>query len=86
MCCRVAQEVQLEKLKNKADKQAKVAAKLAAAEIENVPLPVQPVYPVPTGLGNAAVVLAVPCGSPVAMQPFASPLQPVPVMLSPGGV
>ena len=83
MCSRVAQEVQLEKQEKKAKKLASVAAKLAAGNIENVPI--QPVFPVPTGLTNAAVLAAVPIGSPVPMHAIASPLPPVPVMLGADG-
>ena len=81
MCSRVAQEVQLEKQEKKAKKLASVAAKLAAGNVENVP--VQPVFPVPTGLSNGHVVAAVPFGSPVPMHAIASPLPPVPVRTGP---
>ena len=77
---RMSQEVQLEKQEKKA-KLAKVAAKLAAGSDEN--MPVQPAVLVPTGLSNAPVAVAVPFGSLVAMQPIASPLPTVPVMLAP---
>ena len=80
---RVPQEVQQEKAEKKAKKAAELAAKLASRNIENVP--VQPVFPVPTGLSGAPVWAAVPFGSPVPMQPMPSPLQPVPVALAPGG-
>ena len=80
---RVPQEVQQEKAEKKAKKAAELAAKLASRNIENVP--VQPVFPVPTGLSGAPVWAAVPFGSPVPMQPMPSPLQPVPAALAPGG-
>ena len=80
---RVPQEVQQEKAEKKAKKAAELAAKLASRNIENVP--VQPVFPVPTGLSGAPVWAAVLFGSPVPMQPMPSPLQPVPVALAPGG-
>ena len=80
----MSQEVQLEKQEKKAKKLVKVAAKLAAGFDEN--MPVQPAVPVPTGLSNAPVAVAVPFGSLlVAMQPIASPLPTVPVMLAPEG-
>ena len=74
---RCPQEVQLEKEEKKAKKQATLAAKLAARNVEN--MPVQPVFTVPAGLSSAPVVVAVPFGSPVAMQPMPSPFQPVAV-------
>ena len=80
---RCPQEVRLEKEEKKAKKQATLAAKLAARNVEN--MPVQPVFTVPAGLSGAPVVAAVPFGSPVAMQPMPSPFQPVPAALAPGG-
>ena len=73
------QEVQQEKAEKKAKKAAELAAKLVSRNVEN--MPVQPVFPVTSGLSSAPVVSAVPLGSPTPMQPLAN----VPVMLAPGG-
>ena len=62
-----------------------MAAKLALMNAEN--LPVQPVFPVPTGHTGPVVPLVMPVmplsiGSPMAIQPLA----PVPVALAMGGL
>ena len=83
-CGSCVQECRLERLENAAKKQASVARKLAATNAENVP--VQPVFFVQTGLMGAPVCAAMPLGSPMPMQPIASPMQLIPVMLGPGGL
>lgn len=83
VCSACPQEVRQEKLEKQAKKQATLAAKLASRNVEN--MPVQPVYPVPTGLSNRPVVAAMPL-SPARMQPMSSPPVAVPVMLAPWGL
>ena len=51
----------MEKEEKKAKKQATLAAKLAARNVEN--MPVQPVFTVPAGLSGAPVVTAVSFGT-----------------------